>query len=529
MGRPIANESFLKALLTYGTFDAYHFFCPDTYHLQKFRKRLRELMPDPASLGRVRTSLQIALTDTLREQEFQVFHLGDFTYSLPFLAGIRNRIGGKTFPITGVTHSIDGVFMNSRYLELILSGLAPFDGIICSSQSALQAVEKSFCRVGKELYDLTGKKFENRAHLMTIPLGLEDSFGAAEGKEAARAFFQIPSHSVVALSVGRFSLRQKADWSPVLEMLARMNGQGELSNGVFILAGGGQESDVSLMKAMVGRLGLENRVLLFPNFQPELKARLYHAADFFVSPVDNFQETFGLTVVEAMICGLPVILSDFSGYREFLTHGREGYLIPTTWSEHLPDFIGENLGILDPSVARLYLSQTVALDLEKLRTALLQMVNDGPARAEMGRQASARALVYRWSGIIPQYEAFWAALKEESRVRPCASAGMDLLVGNPGETFSHFPSRRLSGSHMLSITGTGRQVLSSPDIFTRYEDVQVCLFRDLENCLLTQLLSGPLSVEKLRNLAAKALQAGRGQVDFHLLWLLKHGAVKLEP
>ena len=50
----------------------------------------------------------------------------------------------------------------------------------------------------------------------------------------------------------------------------------------------------------------------------------YAAADIFLSLTDNVQESFGLTPIEAMACGLPVIATDWSGPTEFLTQ-RNGY------------------------------------------------------------------------------------------------------------------------------------------------------------------------------------------------------------
>ena len=81
---------------------------------------------------------------------------------------------------------------------------------------------------------------------------------------------------------------------------------------------------------------------------------------------------------------------------------------------------------------------------------------------------------------------------------------------------------------MLSLTESGREFLRSPAGLIRYEDVQVCIFPDLENLLLDSLLQGPRSLADLRELGRKALEASRGQVDFHLLWLLKHGVLKIE-
>ena len=61
MGRPLANEGFLKALLTYGRFDSYHFFCPDLNHSERFRKRLEPLVPDAKLREQVEKTPEILL------------------------------------------------------------------------------------------------------------------------------------------------------------------------------------------------------------------------------------------------------------------------------------------------------------------------------------------------------------------------------------------------------------------------------------------------------------------------------------
>lgn len=65
---------------------------------------------------------------------------------------------------------------------------------------------------------------------------------------------------------------------------------------------------------------------------PALLAQSCAAADLFLSLVDNFQETFDLAAVEAMVAGLPVVVSDWDGYRYTMRDGVNGVLVPTLGS-----------------------------------------------------------------------------------------------------------------------------------------------------------------------------------------------------
>ncbi len=62
---------------------------------------------------------------------------------------------------------------------------------------------------------------------------------------------------------------------------------------------------------------------------PHMRYSVWHAADLFISPSDSVQETFGLAVLEAMACGLPVVASDWDGYRDIVEDGKSGFLVPT--------------------------------------------------------------------------------------------------------------------------------------------------------------------------------------------------------
>ena len=68
----------------------------------------------------------------------------------------------------------------------------------------------------------------------------------------------------------------------------------------------------------------------------------YAAADLLCAPSLG-QESFGMVLLEAMAAGLPVVASDIDGYRNVLTHGIEGLLVPSgdpeAWARTLHTFL----------------------------------------------------------------------------------------------------------------------------------------------------------------------------------------------
>jgi L-malate glycosyltransferase len=78
------------------------------------------------------------------------------------------------------------------------------------------------------------------------------------------------------------------------------------------------------------------------------------AADLFVFPTEN--EAFGISLIEAMACGLAVIGTAIGGVKDILQHNRNGLVVP-------------------------------AGDFEQLLAALDTLLADGAARERLGRAA----------------------------------------------------------------------------------------------------------------------------------------------
>jgi len=523
MGRPVANEAFLKALLTYGTYDAYDFFCSDVALARRFEARVRELVPGTLA-ARVQARTQVDLARAIEDTSYDVFHLGDFTYFLPYLAHVRD-LAPRPFPITGITHSIDGTHMHTRFLQLALADLAPYDAVVCTSACAERFVQAKFSEVNRLLRTRVGSTPDVAITTCQIPLGVDDSLFSNLPHAEARRAFSIPAHRTVALSVGRLSLRTKMDWSPILERLGRMRAAGALDRFLLVIAGGGPKEQVALLEQLVARYGLKEHVVVFPNFPPEAKLLLYRSADFYLSLVDNFQETFGLSIIEAMACGLPVIASNFDGYRDSVTDGENGYLIPTLFADSLPSFLARGMGVLDPGVERLFLAQMVAVDLPTLEERILDLCAHPEKRAAMGANGRKRAERYRWNAIIRDYEALWRELGARARASEPRPKRASVITGEGMKSYLHFPSHLLSDETMLRITDTGRDALVDPDVLTRYEDVMIALSPIIERAILEALRSSSMKCAGLRAHVQATIPGEPGVFDFQLLWLIKHGAV----
>jgi len=88
---------------------------------------------------------------------------------------------------------------------------------------------------------------------------------------------------------------------------------------VLILGGEGILKD-SLME-LTRQLGIGNRVI-FTGFVPESEKTNYYAAcDVFCAPSISRGEAFGITILEAMSCGKPVVASNLPGEREVASVG----------------------------------------------------------------------------------------------------------------------------------------------------------------------------------------------------------------
>jgi len=130
----------------------------------------------------------------------------------------------------------------------------------------------------------------------------------------AREGLELPDRAFAVLLVGN-------DWRKkglpcLIDAVARL-----ASEDLTVLVCGEDES--SSCRGLIQRHGLENRVLTLPLVRDI--ERYYAAADLYVGP--SLEDSFAIPPLEAMACGLPVIVSRQAGVSELVTDGVDGLIL----------------------------------------------------------------------------------------------------------------------------------------------------------------------------------------------------------
>jgi D-inositol-3-phosphate glycosyltransferase len=322
---------------------------------------------------------------------------------------LRQRLDG-ILPICSVLHSSNWPNLLLSYTSVLLSA-EPYDVLVATSRAGEAVVERALESSRRFLRDRLGLDAfavdRLRVPVTRIPLAVDDKFLAPRNREECRNLLGLPQDAVVLLYLGRLSEQYKADLDPLVNVFSRV--AAGRSNLILLIAG---QDTGGTYAASLGRLaaalGVAEKVIILPNFAHFLKPVFYSAADIFVSPSDNIQETFGLSILEAMASGLPVVASDWSGYRDLVVHEETGFLIRTCWNMRAGECVSA-FGPLDPGFTREhYLAQRTLLDMEEMEGAFRRLIDDERLRRSLGNQGCDRVRrLFSWNTVIRRYYDLW--------------------------------------------------------------------------------------------------------------------------
>ena len=549
MGRTVANRDFIRAFFRMARatdfFEAFHFFLQTPEEVRNLEAQLKKEHPTLYAQGRFLVRLRRTLPEALSQTNYYCFHLSDPFASHAELIRLRNRYSRVIFPVTAPTHSLSYREYGEYFLRHLWAGISGRDALVATSTRG-QSVVTGFYKMLRHNYGLAAEAFPAPA-VPVIPLGValddfpgpedrvdapatEDGGGGGSLRGETRTTLGFREDEVVFLTLARISYQSKMDLLPFLQAFKRAEAEGLAPRSYhFLLAGWEHEEDHfgSDIEQFCRNLGISCTIVRRPD--DEQRKGLYGAADVFVSPVDNVQETFGLTMLEAAASSLPIIASDFDGYKDLVRHNETGILVPTLGPVDTTDTNVRSAAV-SAGEHHLRLAQQCVVDVKALGRALARLGTDSVLRRVMGEEGRKYALGYSWDRIVTRYMTLWGELnavplsrEEEQRLRrsafPCQIDYADLFSGYYSATLGD-PGQQ---TRQVQWSKRGEAVYRGKDLPVFYEVIENGLPRERLKKLLLAARK-PLPLADARAVAARLQEEGKvlGDRDFLLLWALKH-------
>ena len=384
----------------------------------------------------------------------------DFSYS-------RNAFNPGAFSVMGVTFTLSSNGAMDQVADLVLPPFKPWDAMICISQAALDFTTRLHDEMKAWWAAQTGATRFNTPQLPVIALGVDcPSFTPdAKLRESARAALQLQAHEVAFLFSGRLSFHAKANPAPMYQALE----QAAQHASVVCIEAGVFPNDAIRTGFLAAQKTLAPSVrFIWVDGQDELRYRqAWQGADAFVSLSDNIQETFGLTPVEAMAAGLPVVVSDWNGYKDTVRDGVDGFRVPTILP---PAGVGGDLAMrhaLGLDTYDFYIgraSLATVIEPTALAQACIALASQPELRARMGAAGLARATRdFDWPVILQRYAQLAGEL---TKIRLGAGPQAPepwVQRADPFARFGHFSSQTLAGN---------ARVLAQPSAQARLSDLR---------------------------------------------------------
>jgi N-acetyl-alpha-D-glucosaminyl L-malate synthase BshA len=296
-------------------------------------------------------ALAVKMTEAVREHGIELFHVH---YAIPHaIAGFlaQEMLGDAAPRMLTTLHGTDITIVGQdrSFFEITRFGIERSDAVTAVSEF---------------LRRMTVEEFKIDRPIDVIPNFVDLEQYPAE--PADRSGFAAPGQRVL-LHVSNFRpVKRPLDTVRIFERVIRE------VDGILLMVGEGPER--SSAQALARRLGVLDRIR-FLGTQQDI-GEIATMADVFLLPSEL--ESFGLSALEAMAGGVPVIGSDAGGLPEVVRHAESGYLLP----------VG---------------------DIEGMAARTIEILKDDERRREMGEAARHRVeSLFSAERVVSQYEAAYA-------------------------------------------------------------------------------------------------------------------------
>ena len=367
----------------------------------------------------------------------------------------------------------------------------------------------------KHLSDLGLQEVMSAMTAEVIPHPIESAwFDPPQVPKNAR--IDIPEGKIVIGFLGRLTPVFKADLMPLLMLLKRLlRHRGDYH---LVIAGADENAYASMLWNAIDELelnetnavGLREHLTLLTDLSEDEVHGFYESIDIFVSLVDNTQESYGLTPLQAMAYEKPVVLSRWTGYCNLVEDGKNGFLVDT----YVADYNESTEAILHlfNRVESNYLSgQSTAIDLSQAEKIVNFLADRPDVRKQIGR--SARQSAWELASVetvSARYKALWTEISTATRHPSATNANGEIA---PPMRMRVAPSLPREMRILRARQDNPAYIKSQMELcWVCNKSIVDAIFSIVEGEALT-----------LRKILAGFQDEKHREVNWHILWLLKHG------
>ena len=246
----------------------------------------------------------------------------DVVHSHFWMSGLAALAAAKPLSIP-VVHTFHALGIEKRRHQG--AGDSSPDSRIAEERRIVREADRIIATATAEIFELT-RMGAAQERLKIVPCGVDMQLFSPDGPRDARRTRKM---RIIALS--RLVPRKGID--NIIEALV------DVPAAELVIAGGGEgpdllnDAEAQRLSALAGALTVSERVYLRGRVERADVPRLLRSADVVVCT--PWYEPFGIVPLEAMACGVPVIVSSVGGLIDTVVDGITGYHVPPRTPERL--------------------------------------------------------------------------------------------------------------------------------------------------------------------------------------------------
>jgi N-acetyl-alpha-D-glucosaminyl L-malate synthase BshA len=303
-------------------------------------------------------ALSSRLVDVVKSNQIDILHVH---YAIPhaYAAYMAKKMlidMGIQIPIVTTLHGTDITLVGSHpfYRPAVTFSINHSDRVTAVSES---------------LKEDTLRLFEIRKNIQVIPNFIDIDKIKSKGKPCERSLLASKEEKILS-HISNFRPLKR-----ILDVIAIFEGVHPKVKSKLMMVGEGPEKQKAVQ--YVKEKGLEERVLFLGNSNEIEKILCY--SDLFLLPSEK--ESFGLSALEAMAHGVPVISSNTGGISEVNIHGKTGYL--------------SEIG-----------------DIQDMTKNALKLLKDDKLHSTFKNQAQTQAGIFNIDKVVGKYESIYVNVVE---------------------------------------------------------------------------------------------------------------------